>query len=262
LNPVVRRRYVAIVAIACAAVPVYLVWRALPRDQVSPVTAGEAVRIFRQRSVRPLPARPGEPAPGVYRYSVRGGESVDAALGLFSTSHDFRGSSTVSVIPIRCGMVERWQVLATRWTEVASCRGPGGGRLLSVDEMHEFFGVRREVLYRCHEPVRPGPTRLRPGMGWRGYCATDDSSRLSHFRVLGFEPVVVGDRTFQAVHTRTELQLGGTYSGSASQQEWRRRSDGLLLRRISRTDGALGGAIDADYAEHYEIELRSLTPDR
>jgi hypothetical protein len=257
-----RRRYVAIVAIACALIPAYLVWRAFPRDRATPVAVGEAVRIFRQRSVRPLSARSGEPAPGVYRYSTRGTESVDAALGIFSTSHDFRGTSTISVIPTRCGGVERWQVLATRWMEVASCRQSGGYRLVSVDEMHEFFGVRREVLYRCREPPRPGPTRLRPGMGWRGRCETGDSSRVSDFRVLGLEPVSVGGSSFEAVHTRTELKLGGTYSGSARQEEWRRRGDGLLLRRLSRTDGFLGGAVDAHYAERYEIELRSPKPDR
>lgn len=257
-----RRRYVVIVAIACAVVPAYLIWRAFPRDRVSPVEAGEAVRIFRQRSVRPLSARSGEPAPGVYRYSTRGAESVETALGILSTSHDFRGTSTISVIPTRCGIVERWQALATRWTEVANCREPGGYRLALIDEMHEFFGVSREVLYRCREPVRPSPTKLRPGMGWRGHCETGDSSRVSNFRVLGLEPVSVGGRSFEAVHTRTELKLTGTYSGSANQEDWRRRSDGLLLRRLSRTDGFLGGTVDADYTERYEIEIRSLKPDR
>ena len=257
-----RRHYIAIVAIACAVVPGYLVWRAFPRDRVSPVAVGEAVRTFRQRSVRPLSVRSGESAPGVYRYSTRGVESVDTALGILSTSHDLHGTSTISVIPTRCGIVERWQVLATRWTEVAKCREPGGYRLLSVDEMHEFFGVNREVLYRCREPVRPSPTKLRPGMEWRGHCETDDSSRESSFRVLGFEPVRVGGRSFEAVHTRTELRLLGVYSGSASQEDWRRRSDGLLLRRLSHTDGFLGGTVDADYTERYEIEIRSLKPDR
>ena len=226
------------------------------------MTAGEALRIFRARSDRPLELRPGEPAPGVYRYSTRGSESVETALGIISTTHDFRGTSTLSVIPTRCGIVERWQVLATRWAEVASCRDSGGYRLLSVDEMHEFFGVDREVLYRCREPVRPGPAQLRPGIRWRGRCGTGDSGRLSSFRVLGFEPVRVAGRRFPAVRTWTKLKLTGTYSGSASQEDWRRRTDGLLLRRISRTDGFLGGAISADYAEHYEIELRSPHPQR
>jgi hypothetical protein len=256
-----RRRYVAIIAIACAVIPAYIVWRAFPRDRVSHVAVGEAVRGFRQRAVHPLSARPGEPAPGVYRYSTRGAESVHAAL-VFSTSHDFRGTSTISVIPTRCGIVERWQVLATRWMEVASCREAGGYRLLSVDEMHEFFGVEREVSYRCREPVRPGPARLRPGIGWRGYCGTGDSGRVSDFRVIGLERLSVAGRRFEAVHTRTELKLTGTYSGSARQEEWRRRSDGLLLRRLSHTDGFLGGTIDAHYTERYEIELRSLKPDR
>jgi hypothetical protein len=256
------RRYIAIGAIPCLIVAGYLVWRAFPRDRAAPAAAGEAVRIFRHRSVGPLSARPGEPEPGVYRYSTSGEESVDAALGILGTSHRYGGVSTISLIPTRCGTVQRWEVLATRWTEVADCREQGGYRLVSVDEMHEFFGVRRGVLYRCREPVRPGPTKLRPGMGWKGRCATDDSSRESRFRVLGFERVRVGDRSFEAVHTMTRLRLLGKYSGSASQEDWRRRSDGLLLRRISRTDGSVDGAVSADYAESYEIKILTLQPDR
>ena len=256
------RRYIAIAAIPCLFVAGYLVWRAFPRDRVVPAAAGEAVQIFRQRSVGRLSARSGEPEPGVYRYSISGEESVDAAGGILSTSHHYRGTSTISMIPTRCGLIERWQVLATRWTEVASCREQGGYRLLSVDEMHEFFGVRRDVLYRCREPVRPGPTKLRPGMEWMGHCATDDSSRKSRFRVLGFQRVRVGGRSFEAVHTLTQLRLLGTYSGSASQEDWRRRSDGLLLRRVSRTRGSFGGTVSADYSESYEIRILTLKPDR
>ncbi|HEX6228505.1 MAG TPA: hypothetical protein VFZ41_03480 [Solirubrobacterales bacterium] len=257
-----RRRYIAIAAIACGVVAGYVAWRAIPHDEVSPVAVGEAVRIFRQRAVGALAARPGEPEPGVYRYSTRGGESVDAALGILSSSHDYPGNSTLSVIPNRCGMIERWQVLVTRWTEEVSCRAPGGYRLVSIDELHEFVGVRREVLYRCREPVRPGPPRLRPGMEWRGHCETDDSSRESRFRVLGMEGVRVGERSFEAVHTRTELRLLGNYSGSAIEEDWRRRSDGLLLRRRSLTDASSSGTLSADYTERYEIELRSVRPDR
>lgn len=257
-----RRRHIAIAAIAFAVTAGYVVWREFPRDRAARVAEGEAVRTFRQRAVGPLAARPGEPAPGVYRYSTRGGESVYAALGILGTTHDFRGVSTIAVIPTRCGTVERWQVLATRWTEVAACREGGGYRLASVDEMHEFFGTRREVLYRCREPARPGVTRLRVGMHWQGPCEADGSSEERSFHVLGFDSVKVGDREFEAVHTRTDYRLLGNYSGSATEGEWRRRSDGLLLRRISRTDGHSGGAVAADYEERYSLRLISPRPER
>jgi hypothetical protein len=99
-------------------------------------------------------------------------------------------------------------------------------------------------------------------MGWTGHCETGDSSRESAFRVLGFAPVRVGNSSFEAVHTRTRLRLLGSYSGSASHEDWRRRSDGLLLRRRVRTDGFWAGTVDADYTERYEIELRSIQPER
>ncbi len=257
-----RRRYIAIAAIACVALAGYVVWREFPRDRVSPTGVDEAVRTFRARATRPLTDRPGEPTAGVYRYATRGGESVDAAVGILSTEHSFRGVSTIAVIPTACGAIERWQVLTTRWMEIASCLGRGGQRLLSVDEMHEFFGVMREVKYRCWEPVRLGPTDLRPGMRWSGHCESNDSSRESSFHVLGFESVRVGDQDFEAVHTRTDYRLLGAYSGSAAEEEWRRRSDGLLLRRLSKTHGHSGGAVAADYEERYSLRLTSPRPQR
>lgn len=263
LNPrVSRRRYIAIAAIACAVVAGFVLWRVFPRDRVSPVAAGEAVREFRRRAVRPLAARPGEPEPGVYRYATRGGESVDAVVGILSAHHDFGGVSTIAVIPTACGAIERWQVLKTRWTEIASCAARAGQQLLSVDELHEFFGVLREVVYRCREPSRPGAPQLRPGMRWEGHCESGDSSRESSFHVLGFLKVRVGDREWEAVHTRTEYRLLGAYSGSAAEEEWRRRSDGLLLRRLSHTDAHSGGAVAADYGERYSIQLLSSRPAR
>lgn len=257
-----RRRYIALAAIPLVALGGYLVWRAIPRDQAVPVAPGEAVRIFRQRAVEPLTARRGEPAPGVYRYATTGGESVETALGVLGTTHRYRGTSTISVIPTRCGFVERWQVLATRWTEVKRCREPPGYRLVSIDEAHEFFGVRRYVLYRCREPPRPSAARLKPGMEWHGHCVADGSSRDSTVRVLGVEGVRVGGESFAAIHTQSRRRMSGTYSGSGSQEDWRRRSDGLLLRRISRTDGSNGGGVEADYTENYRIELIEPRPAR
>jgi hypothetical protein len=259
-----RRRYIAIGAITTCAVGLgYLALREFPRDRVTPASVSEAVRVFRARAQGPLTARPGEPAPGVYRYRTRGGESVDAVVGILSTRHDFGGVTTIAVIPTACGVVERWQVLITRWTETASCIDERGQRLLSVDELHEFFGVRRRVVYRCREPPRPPTRRQRPGMGWTSRCTTGDSSREGRFRVLGLEPVRVGEQRFEAVHTRTRYDLGGGYSGSSGEEEWRRRGDGLLLRRVSWTEAHSGGApVAADYTERYSLRLISTRPQR
>jgi hypothetical protein len=263
-QPVVRRRYIVIGAITMCAVGLgYLVWREFPRDSATPATVSEAMRVFRARAQGPLRARPGMPEPGVYRYRTRGGESVDAVVGILSTRHDFGGVTTVAVIPTGCGAVERWQVLTTRWTETASCFDAHGRRLVSVDELHEFFGVRREVVYRCREPPRPIVGRQRPGMSWTGSCTSGDSSRKSVFRVLGVMPVGVGGRRYEAVHTRTRYSMLGGYTGSSGEEEWRRRGDGLLLRRVSWTDAHSGGApVAADYRERYSLRLISTRPQR
>lgn len=201
----------------------------------------------------------GERAPGVYRYETRGSESAQSPI--LDTTHDYDGVSTIVVSAGRCGVVERWQVLKGRWAEGESCPGPRGDRFTTATEFHEFFGFEQEDSFRCSGIAMP---RLEQSAGVRfsSSCESEDSSVSNASRVIGFGTVTVAGEPFEAIHTESRSELEGEFTGTARREEWRRRSDGLLLRRAvsTTTDTGLGGG--THYTEQYTIELLDTQPRR
>ena len=238
-------------------------WLNRPRDEPVRATVDDAVESFRAAEEKDggVPAGRDGRAPGVYRYATRGFESVQTPV--IGTTHDYDGVSTIVISEGRCGEVERWQVLAGRWTEGESCPGPRGYEFVAAREFHEFFGVAQEDSFRCRGIAITAPSVVRRGARFSGTCESDDSSASSTSRVIGFETVTVGGEAFEAIHSESTSRLEGKSSGVTERQEWRRRTDGLLLRRsaTSRVDttSAAGGT---HYTERYTIHLLDPKPRR
>lgn len=262
-----RGRYIAAAAIVIAVAAV-LFWQFGPRpDRATKATTADALEGFRE-SGGGAGGRRGplfEREPGVYEYRTRGSETADA--GLLSATHDYDGISTITIKPKGCGVVERWQVLAGRWAEFTSCPakgGRGGGffELVGLVEFHEFFGEGREDEYTCSGDAASTRSSRTPGTRFQGRCESGDGENtvVSHSLVEGIEKVTVGGRRYDAVHTSTDVRLRGATEGTAERDDWRRRSDGLLLKRVSRNDVDLSGAIGGTYEESYTIELLSVEP--
>ena len=201
-------------------------------------------------------AGPKEPALGVYRYATHGSESVKSPV--FGATHDYGGVSTIVLSPGRCGERERWQVLTGRWTEAEACPAAHGEAAATVTEFHEFFGSGEEDAFRCHST----PVSTQPGSRFSSFCKSDDSSISSTSLVIGVEPISVGGETYDTTHVQTRSVLAGKTSGTSRRDEWRRRSDGLLLRRSADSEGDTSVAGGAHYSERYSIELLSTTPRR
>jgi len=237
------------------ALVAYLAW---PRDETSRTTVGDAVRSFRSEAAEARQREgTGEPAPGVYRYGTRGSESVDSPV--LNTTHDYNGVSTIVISAGRCSERERWQVLDARWTEGELCPGAGGETNGTVVEFHEFFGTAQKDVFHCRGEDLP----LRAGAESESSCSSDDSSISTVSRVLAVEKVRVGAATYDAAVIRSRSEFGGANSGTAVRREWRRRSDGLLLRRAVDSDAKTSTpAGSAHYTERYSIRLLSTTPKR
>ncbi len=252
-----RHRKVAVVAGGCIAVLAVLAWLVWPRDEPSRATVDEAVRAFRaEGSSGRQRDKSGEPALGVYRYATRGGESVDSPV--FSTTHDYGGVSTIVLSAGHCAERERWQVFDGRWSEAELCAGPRGETTGTVTEFHEFFGVGQEDAFHCQGVT----TTLRPGTRAASSCESDDSSISTDSRVIGTADVHVGGAAFETTQIVSRSVFGGENSGAAERREWRRRSDGLLLRRTVRSEADSGAAGGSHYSERYSIRLLSTKPRR
>lgn len=254
-----RRRSIALAVTAVLVVVGVFAWIDWPRDEPTRTSVGEAVTSFRQGEASG-DAHPQGPPPGVYRYATTGGESADTAIT--STSHDYRGVSTIVNGPGRCGELERWQVLTGRWTETETCPGPDGEELVAVHEYHEFYGVAQDDSFHCDGDPVTIPPRAQPGFRFSGRCRSDDSTVVNDSRLAGFGPVHVGGKTFPAVHTITRSRIEGSSSGISRREDWRRRSDGLLLRRSAQSSvesDTLGGT---HYAESYALRLLDTEPRR
>ncbi len=252
-----RGRKIALLAVACLLAVAVLAWLNRPRDEPARSTVDDAVRSFRaEADSATRGGEHGEPAPGVYRYATRGSESVKTAV--IGTTHDYDGVSTIVLSAGRCGERERWQVLTGRWSEAEACESADGEASAKVTEFHEFFGTGQEDSLRC----RSTPVSGRPGARFSSFCESEDFSIANRSRVVGVERVSVGGETFDATHVETQSVFGGENSGTSRREEWRRRSDGLLLRRsvASEADTNAGGG--SHYSERYTLQLLSTKPQR
>jgi hypothetical protein len=258
-----RRRKVVLLVGACltvvAAVAV-VAWLNRPSDETSKATVNEAVRSFRAEgdSGKRRGDRAAEAALGVYRYATSGSESIKGAG--FGTTHDYGGVSTITIGSGRCGERERWQVLVERWTETEACAGRRGRGSARVIQLHEFFGEEKKDSFLCHGPA--GPEMSRPGARYSSACGSRGSSISTTTHVIGARRISVGGKDFDAIGTVSQSALRGSTSGTSSREEWRRRSDGLLLSRWSQTEADTSGGGGSHYSERYTIRLLSTTPQR
>ena len=258
-----RGRYIGLGVIALVVVGAIFFWQFAPRDDVTRATVGEAVQKFRNRVEQRVAGGAGLLSGveyGVYRYAIHGGEDIDASI--LSSRHNYGGVSTIAVTPTSCGVEERWQVLRGRWTEINLCRTEGGSRVATLRDSHEFYGEERVNDYVCRGDEIPAAADQRPGMRWTFACGADEASAENMTRVIGVEKLEVGGQSIDAVHTRSTILLEGEVSGVDRREEWRRRSDSLLLRRTDAVNTSLDVLGGADYEERYSLDLISTQPQR
>jgi hypothetical protein len=244
---------IALGLVALVAAVGLFVWQQRPRDSADRVTVDQVREKFRADVARDpgrLEQADGLPEPGVYRYSIHGGETLDAVQ---DTDHRYGGVSTITVIPSPCGVLERLQVLSGRWSQIELCPGDGGDiRVVSLHDHHEFFGVEQDTSYVCRRGAQPEESR----------CASGGDLISNTGKLIGTESVEVGGRSFSAFHVRTDIAISGSNSGAGRSDEWRRRSDNLLLKKEVSTDASFTEEGGGNYGERYSLLLLSTSPQR
>jgi hypothetical protein len=261
---VIPKRYTILALGGLASIAAaLLVMHLIPEDNPQRVSVDQAVRQFRAEggtaSARE-DASGRRPEFGVYRYRTAGEEVLSAAL--LSGSHDYDGVSTVALRPGECGLVERWQVLAGRWRESEGCTSGSRENAASLREAHEFFGSLQTDSYGCSGPATTDPLNLEPGRRLVTRCESGSESVVTTMEVEEAAPLRIEGELLRPVLVRGRSLIQGSSSGSAEFADWRRRTDGLLLRRevTSQVESDAYGGMS--YSEGYSLRLLSVIPDR
>lgn len=252
-------------SVVVLAVPVgFVLYQLIPKDSATKATVSQAVVKFRKemKGAASYPKHPEAQIPpfGVYRYSTRGSEAIDSFA--VTAGHNYNGISTVSLIPIPCGVRERWQPLVERWFEGRLCVKPKSTRVVAVRDFHQFFEQSKLVSYACTGDSSPYASKLRPGHGWQSKCRSAKGTVTSNVEVVGLEKVKVAGKPIEAVHLRASATMKGDPEGTDTQDSWIRRADGLLLRRVDSSKAHVDVAGGGTFTERYEINLISTKPQR
>jgi hypothetical protein len=168
---------------------------------------------------------------------------------------------TITIEPSPCGATELWQPLTTRWTKSSFCEREGELNLVRMSERHEFFGRSLLSSYRCRGAV-PALAAAGVGLSWKINCSGEAGSLRISSRVVATGAVEVDGQRLAAVRIRSRAVAGGDSAGVSVQSDWRRRSDGLLLRRSVSTEASVEVLGGGSYGEHYLLELLSAAPRR
>jgi hypothetical protein len=196
---------------------------------------------------------------GVYVYSTRGQESIDALGG---AHHTYPRLTSVTAVEVPCGLELRWAALQGRSTTWTFCSGKAGTELVRSDERHSFFGQHDHTVYACTGRVLvPGSRESARARTFE--CRAGRNTETGEARVLGRTTLVVGKNRVRAIHVRTDLQVHGGDSGRETIDWWLDAGTSLPLRieLSSRTSRPmLIGTVH--YREDFSLRLLSLAPKR
>jgi hypothetical protein len=195
---------------------------------------------------------------GVYVYTTRGDESVDALGG---ATHRYPKTTTITVTSVPCGLQLLWEPLEERSATWTLCATRSGIELAEWEVTHEFFGQSDSTGYTCTKSVLVPAQEGSAASALR--CGSDSGRQEGETRVVGVEAVAVGGSRLQAVHVRTIGHVMGGDSGTETTDWWLDEHSGLPLRigvssRTSRS--ILIGEVH--YREDADLRLRSTTPRR
>jgi hypothetical protein len=251
-----RRRFVLGVAIivpliAVGAFAAAIAGGWLLNDTTSPTSIQDVLERFHAG------ARGSGEVDGVYLYTTRGDESIDALGG---AHHRYPKTSSITVVTEPCGMRLLWEPLEERSATWTLCATQRGIELAGWEVVHEFFGQRDSTTYACTESVLVAAEQP-PGATSTFRCSSESGRQTGETRLIGVEELIVAGKRLRAVHVRTVGRVSGGDEGTETTDWWFDERSGLPLRitlsgRTSRS--ILIGNVH--YREDADLRLRSTIP--
>src|SRR5262245_26155673 len=112
----------------------------LLNDKATPVSIQDVLEHFHEGE------RGSGELDGVYLYTTRGEESVDALGG---ATHRYPKATTITVVTAPCGMRLLWEPFEERSVAWRLCATAAGIELAGWEVAHEFFGQGDRTGYTC-----------------------------------------------------------------------------------------------------------------
>jgi hypothetical protein len=197
------------------------------------------------------------PEPGVYTYATTGSDGVDALGG---ARHQYPATTTITVTPKDCGVVQRWVAAEERWDEMSSCLSGNGVAMTHFTGFHRFFGGDSVDDYVC--AGEPRPVDAAAGTTWTTTCVASDETTVHHGTVVGKQDLMVGGATVPTLHV-TDVEDDGDPTDRQAIDTWYQVGTDLVVRRTSHIATSSSSPVGVvHYDETYQIDLQSLTPQR
>jgi hypothetical protein len=200
-------------------------------------------------------ARPGLPAPGVYRYTTTGGEWVS----LFDTYRAY-SPTTMRIITNRgCGVREE-QFFVTQHLEYYDrC----GSQLVTYGTDVAYWWTHGTQDFECDGGTFD-MAGMRPGARVEWDCADEDTKAHQITEYIGDETVEVEGVPLPARHVRWTTLFSGATIGGALVDDWFDPSSGLLLKETRDIALQVGSQFVGrlDYTDKSAYTLLSVTPNR
>lgn len=223
-----------------------------PSSTTAPVATTDA-----STSTSAAPAPPVLPAPGVYTYATTGRDSVDALNG---DHHDYPATTTITVTAAGCGVLQRWDVAAERWSSWSRCDVGGGVTETAKQDFDRFFGQDQLDTYTCDGA--PRPVDAPAGTTWTFTCTHDGDGSVDTITgtVLGHEQRTVGGASVDALHVQVVIDDGDATDSQVTDTWYLAGTDLIVGQRGANATTNPSPVGDVHYREDYQISLTSLTP--
>jgi len=222
-------------------------------DTVRAASVANAIRGFRATGLT------AKGVAGVYVYSTRGTESIDALGG---ARHSYPPTTSITAVAVPCGVRLDWRALEGRSTSWTLCATPAGIEVKRYVEVHRFFGSTDRTAYECAGTVLlPSARSARASRPYR--CRTSGATQVGTVLAVGRGNVGADGTRRAAIHVRTTAHVLGASHGTETVDWWLDARDALPLRIVleSRTSRKVI-VLEVHYREDAVIDRVSATPRR
>ncbi len=245
-------RLIALIALVGAAAGGYLIWSGASSSTAT--DQDSALADYRALGVTDTDPPPGAPAPGVYRFSVKGTE--EAGSGVLSVSRSLPAQAAYIISPIAEGYREDLRLSQEHVEEARFRVGPEAVTAVWRRTKITFLGIGTDDRSDVSPASVDHPTSFRVGDTWGGRYALGALTTDYRGKVVSKGTATLDGATIPIVVLRTESTFSGPTPGTRLDViEWSPKHSLPVTWKISQKTGG-----DSEYSITADLQLESAAP--